>query len=398
MSEDIKATINCLETLGGKFSIRNSYINVTPIPLDIKSLQKINRSKDETILDCGESGSTLRFLLPLTTILRTTFKVTGHGRLPERPINKLLDELTAHGCIFSNNRLPLIGSGQLLPGVYELPGNVTSQYISGLLFALPLLSDNSSINIIGEIQSISYIEMTLRTLRQYGIHVTSGVNSFSVPGRQTYTSQFTNYVENDWSNAAFWLCAGAFSESEIVVNGLNSNSAQPDKNIVDLLELIGTYVTVNDSPSIIKTRDVVGESISIKPNKLNAIEFDASQSPDLVPILAVVLSVCKGQSIIRNASRLRLKESDRLKAISENLNKLGARIKETEDELIIDGVECLKGGTVDGFNDHRIVMAMAIASAISTGDIIINDSEAVEKSYKRFWDDFEELGGKFDVI
>lgn len=390
MSQDIVATINCLEKSGATIVMDNNLINIKPINKELIS--------DNLIYDCAESGSTLRFLLPVISTFGKEFTITGHGRLPKRPISELINQLIEHGCsinsVSSESSLPIEITGKLTSGTYKIPGNISSQYISGLLFALPLLEGDSTIEVTTIIESKSYIDMTVNTMKKFGVTVdfidganNNGVSKFLIKGNQQYKNIMKRYdVEGDWSNSAFWLCAGAFSEEGVTCKGLSLDSLQPDKAILKLLDMMGADV------------EIVGNNVKVCRNELRAIDVDASEFPDLVPVLAVVLSVCKGKSQIYNAGRLRFKESDRLSAMVENLKKIGAKIEETKDGLIIDGVRELNGGIVKGFNDHRIVMAMTIASLICTNDIIIDGSEAIRKSYISFFEDFKMLGGKINVI
>ena len=405
ISDDINATINCLVTLGAEISVESSAggvsVSVKPI-----SFNKYDGSGSETsdcsseiMLDCGESGSTLRFILPVAAALGRNFSITGHGRLADRPIVELLTEIKSHGCTVDGDKLPLSITGQLKSGYYRIPGDISSQYISGLLLALPLLKGDSHIKVTGNVESASYIQMTMRSLRKYGVEVTWGNRTFSVKGHQIFVAETDvagiENIENDWSNAAFWLSAGALSNAGITVCGLDTNSVQPDESIIDILRKIGAEINLHNNSEFAEgtIRDIY-----IKKNVLKNIEFDASRTPDLVPVLSVILSVCPGHSKIYNAGRLRLKESDRLKAIADNLRSIGANIKETKDELEIIGVETLIGGTVNGMNDHRIVMSMAVASIVCENKLVIKGVEAVNKSYKNFFKDFKKLGGNFDVI
>jgi len=304
------------------------------------------------------------------------------GRLPERPMSPLLSELTAHGCTLDGvGGSPLICKGQLTSGEFNLPGNVSSQFISGLLFALPLLQGDSRINIHGKTESKPYIDMTLDALKIFGIEVESGDGYYAIKGGQKYCAPGIVSVEGDWSNAAFWLCAGAIGRG-MTVTGLNLSSNQGDMAVVRLLERFGAVVTYGN------------DCVTIEPAHLRGIRIDAEDTPDLVPILAAVASVAEGETVIYNAERLRIKESDRLRAVTETLCALGADITETQDGLIINGKKSLRGGTVSSFGDHRIAMTAAIASIRCNDLVAINGAEAVDKSYPGFWRDFTTLGGE----
>lgn len=400
LSDDIYATINCLKALGADISIDGMTIKISSIARAEK--------KERIHLDCGESGSTLRFILPVAAALGQEFTITGHGRLPDRPIKPLLTQMRAHGCIIDDDKLPLSVRGKLTSGKYEIPGDISSQFISGLLMALPILDGNSKLTVTNQLESHDYINMTINTLMKYTNGVSGFNNTFKIPGNQKFTSMIDN-IENDWSNSAFWLCAGALSPKGITVKRLDTHTVQPDEVIIDLLSRIGADIKFIYSDADSKRRITCGSHLSIgakdnnrdiyiRKGELKGTEFDASQAPDLVPIMAVLLSVCEGSSRIHNAARLRLKESDRLKAIANNLSIIGADIKETEDSLIIHGVKSLSGGIVSGYGDHRIVMSMAISSVLCENDLIIEGADAVNKSYKSFFEDFKKLGGNFHVI
>jgi len=369
ISDDIAATIECLKELV---------------------------SAEAPDLYCNESGSTLRFLLPITMALKMEAAFHGKGRLPERPLGPLKEALIEGGCVFSDSEDSMFTvKGRLKSGRYFLPGNVSSQYITGLLFALPLVQGESKIVVSKPIESVGYINMTLQVLDLYDVRVFIDRISdednviFTIPGGQEYTAPIeTPVVEGDWSNTAFWLVAGAISRQGEGINvyGLSQSSAQGDKEIIDILRNFGAKVFFSEVQAF------------VSKDKLHGITIDASNIPDLVPILAVLASVSPGITRIIKADRVRIKESDRLHAISVSLNAIGGSVTELEDGLIINGVDSLTGGFVPSFNDHRIVMAMAIASCCCEGEIIIDGAEAVNKSYPTFFDDFTILGGRHSYL
>jgi len=329
-------------------------------------------------LPCGESGSTLRFLLPVAAALGLDAEFHMEGRLPQRPLHPLDEQLTAHGVTLTRPQPDILKiSGKLAPGEYTLPGDVSSQYISGLLFALPLLDAPSTLTVTGKIESAPYIEMTLDALRQFGVHVTIEENVFHIPACG-YRSPGKAVVEGDWSNAAFWLCAGALGKP-VTVTGLDPNSLQGDKAIFDLLAAFGAETKQE------------GDTYTVSPAPLKALEIDAAAIPDLVPVLSVVAAAAAGTTRIYNAQRLRLKESDRIASVKAMLEALGASVEETADGLLIHGGKPLSGGTVDSCNDHRIAMAAAVASVICQNPVTVLGAEAVEKSYPNFWRDFQDL-------
>lgn len=358
LSKDIEATIACVSALGGEVSRERDMFTVSPIQTRVKKAR---------IYDCRESGSTLRFMLPIVCALGAGGTFIGEGRLPGRPISELVAAIG--GCDISADSLPITIDGRMQSGDIRIAGNVSSQYISGLLFALPLLDGDSRIILTEPLESESYVNMTMQALTAFGVAVERKEYGFSVKGGQKYRSVGECTVEGDWSNAAFFITSSAIGNL-VKVNGLNDNSAQGDRVIKKLLLEFRSGGT----------------------------EIDATDIPDLVPILSVAAAYSSGRTVIKNAARLRLKESDRLQAVAKNLTAVGVKVTQTHDGLIIDGRGGVTGGTVDGFNDHRIVMAAAIAATRAEGETIIIGAEAVEKSYPDFFKDFEKLGGKYDVI
>lgn len=360
LSDDIRATVNCLRSLGCEISYASGTFFVSPGAVPEKAMA-----------DCGESGSTLRFLLPVFGALGITCNVTLHGRLPSRPLSPLYGELVSHGMKLSpEGSNPLLTSGRLRGGIYSLRADVSSQFISGLLFALPLCEADSQIVLLGKKESVSYIEMTLSALRAFGIKIIEEKDSFLIPGKQKYRSPGTLAVEGDWSNGAFWLSAASLG-APLAVTGLSDDSLQGDKEIVSAL-------------------------LEITAAKDKAM-IDACNIPDLVPILSVVAAAQKKTTVIYNAARLRLKESDRIATTAALLRAIGAKVSETEDGLRIKGdPEALRSATVDAAGDHRIAMAAAIAS-VAAGNITILGAEAVNKSYPAFFEDFRKLGGTVTI-
>ena len=377
-SDDLEATVRCLEALGAEIYKEPSGIELVPIS---RNLDK------ETVLDCGESGSTLRFLLPVAAALGRKAVFEGKGRLPERPIGILLEELAQHGCTVSSDKLPVELEGKLQSGVYTLPGNISSQFITGLLFALPLLEGDSEIRLTTDIESKGYIDMTLKTLKIFGVEIRENEHGWFIPGGQAYRGSRMRFTEGDWSNAAFWLTAGAIKGS-IGCQGLDMESAQGDRAIVSLLEKFGA-----------ETKTILNQ-ITVTNKEMKGIRIDASQIPDLVPILCIAGAAAEGETVITNAGRLRIKESDRLAAMAECLQKIGVEVEEREDGIVIAGGCNPPEGeiVIDSHGDHRIVMAMAIA-AVSLGvDITIEHADAVNKSYPSFFAELTKLGGVVDVL
>lgn len=374
-SRDIEATISCIEALGGKVEKNGSFFDVTPI----------KRGTFSPTLDCYESGSTLRFLFPVANLVSTNPTFIGRGRLPERPLSPLREEMEKNGVEIEGKMLPITTKGTLKGGIYRLAGNISSQFISGLLFALPLCESDSKIVLTTPLESKGYVEMTLSTLKQFGINIEQGHNEYIIKGNQKYISPKTLTIEGDWSNAAFWLCGGAIS-GEIKCTGLNHDSNQGDKQIVSVLEKFGAEVirSAND--------------VTIKKADLKGINLDCTDIPDLVPIISAVASLAEGQTLLTGLERLKIKESDRLSAVYNTLINLGADAKISDNSLIITGKKELSGGNAEGFNDHRMVMMSSILASRCKEGVNITDCEAVNKSYPDFFEHLKELGGAFYVI
>ena len=389
-SKDIQATVQTLQGLGAGITKEAEFYEITPIIINTKnSHTEKNKSEDGCIIpaeaDCGESGSTLRFIIPIIGALGIATNITMHGRLSERPLSPMYEELISHGLKLSpQGSNPFSISGKLTGGEYVIAGNISSQFITGLLFALPLLDTDSTLHVTGVLQSRPYVDITLDVIRSFGIKVeekllSNGEVIFTIPGNQTYRSTKETYVDGDWSNAAFFLAAGAIGKNPVTVTGLNTDSLQGDKKILELLKSFGADVSVE------------GMDVTVSPAPLKAVEIDASDIPDLVPILSVVASVADGKTVIRNIERLRIKESDRVQTVISTLSALGADIKESGDSIVINGKDKLKGGVIDSFNDHRIAMSAAIAAIRADGEVTIEDAMAVSKSYPGFYEDLNSL-------
>lgn len=369
-SADIEATIRCLRALGATITVADGVCVVQPITTPAIA----------PTLDCGESGSTLRFLLPVAAALGTGATFTGHGRLPDRPISELLNTLAAHGVTASAPHLPLTLCGKLAGGEFAIGGDISSQYVTGLLLALPLTAEKGSIHIATPLQSGGYVEMTCRTMTRFGVPVDVKGNDFSIEIGATYRAPAAVAVEGDWSNAAFWLAAGAIGRT-VTVNGLDTASAQGDRAILSLLQTFGATVLETEN------------GVTVSPAPLTAQNVDMGEIPDLLPPLAIVAAAACGTSRFFNAARCRLKECDRIHGMAQLLGALGIRAEEEADALIVHGGK-LCGGTVNSQNDHRLVMAAAIAATRADGIVTVEDSEAVGKSYPAFFTHYEQLGGR----
>lgn len=340
--------------------------------------------ENKPIADCIESGSTLRFMIPVAAALGKTVKFVGRGKLPERPIGDYLRLLPEHGVKCDcTGTLPLTVSGKLTPGKFEIAGNVSSQYITGLLLALPILDGDSEIVLTTELQSKPYVDMTVKVMADFGVKVEERENSYFIEGNQTY--QKRDYtVEADWSQAAFFMVAGALF-GDVKLAGLDKNSVQGDKKIADILAEFGADIKVGN------------DFVEVKKSKLHGIEIDATDIPDMVPSLAVAAAYADGKTVIRGAQRLRYKESDRIESIVYNLKKMGANIEATPDGMIIIGGG-LHYANMKGFNDHRIVMAMSVAASGVDGLSTIDDAQSINKSYPEFFNDFNSIGGNINVF
>lgn len=366
ISRDISATAECLNSLCADVSCSSGGI------LSVNPAQR--NPEEEAELHCGESGSTLRFLLPVCGALGKSACFITEGKLSQRPLFPLDALLCANGMDIHWAGKTLCVSGKLSSGNYRIAGDVSSQFISGLLFALPLLKGDSTLSVTGRMESGSYIRMTEAALQQAGIVFRRCGQEYIIPGNQVYALPSDCRVEGDCSNAAFFLCAGALSREGITVTNVPGDTCQGDRKIIDLLKSFGADVKTN------------GDVVSVKRNRLTGCAIDASDIPDLVPVLSVVASVASGDTHIMNASRLRLKESDRLKTTANLLNSLGGNVEELEDGLVIHGVSMLKGGKANSFNDHRIAMSAGVASLVCSGEIELSGCEAVNKSFPGFWD------------
>ena len=342
---------------------------------DIRATQRcviaLQTAKDTLpAMDCGESGSTLRFLIPIALAVAGGGHFCGHGRLMERPQQPYFDIFDQQGISYRQENGILTVEGRLCPGVYELPGNVSSQFVTGLLYALPLLTGDSVIQMTSSLESRAYVDMTLDVLERSGIRVENQhYERFVVPGNQTFHAQDL-FVEADWSQAGFWYAAN-FLDSTLTISGLNPRSAQGDMVVADLYWKLA------------------------RPGD---VEIDISGCPDLLPPLAVMAALRSGTTYFINAARLRIKESDRLTTVHQMLSALGGIAEEGPDSLTVQGVLALAGGTVNGANDHRIVMAAAIAATACREDVTILGAQAVNKSYPAFWEDYKHLGGVIHVL
>lgn len=370
-SDDLSATLRVLTALGAKFENVDGGVKITPA-LKVK----------HAIADCGESGSTLRFAVPISAALEIETTFIGTKRLGERPMEELLNCLKEHGVKVSGKGLPLTISGKLSAGDYIIDASRSSQYVTGLLLALPLLDGDSTLTVRGK-GSKAYIDITLDVLKDSGTQITKQGDTFFIRGSGCgYSVSGEKKAEGDWSNAAFWMVAGLLGD-EMSIGNLNPASCQGDRRVEDLLKEAGGDISWQNG------------RLTAKPSELRGITFDADDIPDAVPAMSVALASAKGTSVITGVKRLRIKESDRLVAVMDMLTRLGVPVVYTADDdaLKIEGVPNFTGDTLLSYNDHRLAMAGAIAAIRAKSPVTITGAEAVKKSYPAFFADYESLGG-----
>lgn len=397
-SNDIRATKACLDALRQDAGLASDCSDGGDMP----------------VLDCGESGSTLRFMLPLIGVLGRNATFITRGRLSKRPLGELESELVKHGMTIEHSDKDEAGiirvSGKLTAGEYTLPGSVSSQYITGLLLALPYLDGDSSIKLTSALQSSGYVDITLDVLREYMGEIEVREGSYIIKGGQKYRCEKPYTVEGDWSQAAFWLAAGAIGKEPVCVCGLNPDSVQGDRKVVDVLKSFGAKIEVgsdegavtviSDADTQVVDRDGSAPTVTAYPSELTGTTVDVSEIPDLAPAIACVGAAASGETRLVNAGRLRLKESDRIKSIVRGLTDVGVAAEEGEDEIIIHGCggTSPEGGTAETAGDHRIVMMAAVLSLITGGKVTIKGCEAVSKSYPTFFEELEKAGLTNNIV
>lgn len=393
MSQDIEATCRCLRAMGVQIEKAASRFTGRSA-LRISGTGRLTATADGA--DCGESGSTLRFFIPLAALLDAEFTFTGGGKLASRPLQAYYDIFDSQGIFYrtslaqTGEHLPLTVKGRLKGDLFRLPGNVSSQYVSGLLFALPLAQGDSVIEITSPLESAAYVDMTLACLQKYGVTVTDEGGAhrrYLVRGGQRYRAQ-DGCVEGDWSQAAFWVVGGALGQ-EVACDGLDFASLQGDKAVAEIMRRMGAELAAADG------------CLTVRGGRTRGTVIDGSGCPDIIPVLTALAAVSEGHTSIVNAGRLRLKECDRLAAMTRELNKLGAQVTELPDGLEINGVAelaCVPGLEVDAWNDHRIAMSLAIAAQKCREPIVLTGAGSVSKSYPTFWEDYAAVGGRTEVL
>lgn len=441
-SKDIDATINSLRGLGAHIEKTDTGVTVYPIgyslPQSEISKKALHNETAHLTIDAHESGTTLRLLLPVGAAIASDVQVTAAGRLPDRPLEPLKSQMEAHGVTFSAPKPPFTMTGQLTGGQFELAGHISSQFFSGLLLAAPCMKNGSknadvanvetvktdavnaetvnaetakaetakasrvtpsidasisSVNIISTtpLQSRDYVSLTIKVMNDFGVTVNTDGDNFTVPLPAKYVGQQGYAIEGDWSNSAIWLVSAALTGTPITVTGLAADSIQADRRIIDVIRQSGAIVTWRDETESMS--DLLCTGTATTP-----IHVDLEQMPDLLPVLAALACGIKGKSEFINGARLRLKESDRLDAVTNLVNDLGGHAYCVGDNLYIEGTGSLKGGTGDCCNDHRLVMAGTLMALISESEVQLKDSEAITKSYPLFFEHWNQLGGNANEL
>lgn len=381
-SVDITTTTDIMENWGAEIERFESALEI------IGNGGKV--APRDKYVQCNESGSTIRFLIPVGITRENELIFDGKGKLVDRPLDSYYKIFKEQGLKYetTGGKLPLTVNGKLKPGNYEIDGNISSQFITGLLYALPLLDGDSKLTINKNLESKGYVDLTLEILKLAGIEIVNNdYKSFDIRGNQTY-KPFNYTIEGDYSQVAFWIVAGIISanrDNEVKCLHVNKNSLQGDREIIEIVTRMGANLEIFD------------DYVIVKPSKTKGTVIDISQCPDIGPILTVLAALSEGETRIINGERLRIKESDRITSIKTELNKLGGNVAEEGDSLIIQGVEGFRGGvTVNAWNDHRIAMSLAVASTRCEKEIILEEAESVRKSYPHFWDDFVKMGGEIE--
>ena len=363
-SKDVDATIRCIEAMGAKVEVWEDCLVVCPV-------DGTTNMDGFPVLDCGESGSTARFVLPMTAAVCGGGTLIGEGRLPERPFGAICTVMEENGCTFSSYQLPMTVTGPLTAGTYRIPANISSQYISALMMSLPLVEGDSEIVFTTEVESEGYLDITEAVMRDFGITLESTGNGYKIKGNQRYRSPGELTAEGDWSNGAFWVAANALG-SDLQIGKLKADSLQRDRQIVSVAERLFQGI----------------ERLEMGATE---IVINGADIPDIIPISAVMACGRTGRTRFVNCGRLRLKESDRLESVKTLICALGGQAIVDKDDLIVDGCGQLKGGTIDSFKDHRIVMSAAIAATVCTEPVTIINAQDVAKSYPEFFADYGKL-------
>ncbi|HAQ56801.1 MAG TPA: 3-phosphoshikimate 1-carboxyvinyltransferase [Acholeplasmatales bacterium] len=376
VNDDIAATIAAMAKIGVKIINNGTQLIVNGVSRVIIG--------DDNFIDCNESGSTLRFVLPVLSLSREKVIYTGKPGLLKRPISAYDEICRQNGLNYQQNEKSIIVSGTLTPGVYYVPGSVSSQFISGLLFALPLLKGDSEVRVGEPLESRGYVDMTVDVLRRFGIEIEDRGSSYFIRGNQSYNP--TNItIEGDHSQMAFFAAAGVLS-GDVLCKNISAASLQPDRRILDVIAAMNGIIEQQEA------------GILFRKSELRGCVVDVSQCPDIAPIIAVMGAAATGVTTIENASRLKYKESNRLQTTTDILRSFGVEVEMTDTSLLIRGRTAFEGGLIDPAPDHRIVMSAAIAATRATKPVLIKRAEAVNKSYPNFFNDFKSVGGIFTVM
>ena len=380
LSNDMRATINAVTALGARADLADGTLTIDGIGGRFG-----NADREPVEVNCIESGSTLRFIIPIACAAGINGKFVGEGTLVSRPIGLYKELLPQAGVTCeTEGGLPFVCRGKLRAGTYEMPGDISSQFITGMLIALTLCEGDSRITLTTPLQSAAYVDMTVRCMADFGVQVQRMADGWRIPGGQRYEARDYT-VEGDWSHAGFFLAAGALG-SELTLRGLRMDSVQGDKAAVELFRGFGAEI------------DVSGNEITVRKGTLHAQHINAEQIPDLVPCLSICAALCEGTTVIDHAERLRIKESDRLTSTAAMIRALGGKVEILPDGLKIEGVKHFTGGVVDGFRDHRIIMSAAVGALCAQGEVTVTMPYSVNKSYPSFFEVYNSLGGKANVI
>ncbi len=378
LCDDISATVRCLSALGARISQEPGAIFVRGIG---------NISNKNCVLDCGESGSTYRFLLPVASALGAQARFALSGRLPQRPVGELLSQMQEHGAQVSGLGTNCVTvSGRMGGGNFTLPGNVSSQYITALLFAMPLTGEDCTLSVTGKLESAGYVDLTLEAIRMFSVEIAREGNVFSFKFGQKFVSPGEIRAEGDWSNAAFALCAASACGAQMRISGLRADSTQGDKAVLEILQKFGAKAEMQK------------DCACVSGGRLSACTIDIGQIPDMAMAISLTAALAEGETVLANAGRLRLKESDRIESTLGMLRALGANAWAEGDEIHILGSAGtpLSGGTVDACGDHRIAMTAAVAAAVCENPVKILGAQCVAKSYPAFFEDIRKIGLRWE--
>lgn len=379
-SKDIDATMDSLRGLGAQVVYENKVVTVTPGPVPTKGNVVPH-----------ESGTTLRLLLPVAASICNEVDVDAKGRLPDRPLEPMLGEMKAHGVTFSQDKPPFTMTGRLQGGEFGMVGDVSSQFFSGLLLAAPQCG-GATITSTTPLQSSDYVTLTTTTMANFGVTVDhtpasdTVQESFAVAANTTFKGQSNYQIEGDWSNTAIWMVAAGMTGKPITITGMNKNSVQADRRIMQIMIDTGCDVVWD------------GMNVTVMGRAVKPIHADLEQMPDMLPVMAALACSIHGESSFVKGARLRLKESDRLEAVANLVRDLGGTVREDGDDLYIIGSGILKGGQGDCVNDHRLVMAGTLMALISENPVTLKDSEAITKSYPDFFEGWNILGGNAQQV